>query len=77
MEGVRYSLIGLDILVTPEWQLKVLEANAPPSLSEGSDEHEISKAIKLQVQADFHRLVIVGLGADDAEHGGFVAVDGR
>lgn len=74
-DGLRYVVIGLDVIATADGQPKVLEANTPPSLSEGSDEPDVAKAIKLEVQEDLYRFLIVGLGRTEAEHGGFIEVD--
>jgi hypothetical protein len=58
LDGCRFSLIGLDVLITSAGQLIMLEANCPPSLFEVLD--DVAKAVKVEVQEDFYRFVRVG-----------------
>lgn len=70
LPDARYSLIGFDFILTPDRGVVVLEANAPPSLYEVID--DTAKAIKMEVQEDFYRFVVLGGGSEGAEQGGFV-----
>lgn len=70
MDGCRYSLIGLDTLIAQDGLPKVLEANCPPALFEVCD--ELTKEVKIEVQEDFYRFVVVGLGIDEEQRGGFL-----
>eukprot|EP00931_Biecheleriopsis_adriatica_P121971 TRINITY_DN97003_c0_g1_i1.p1 TRINITY_DN97003_c0_g1~~TRINITY_DN97003_c0_g1_i1.p1 ORF type:complete len:351 (+),score=66.02 TRINITY_DN97003_c0_g1_i1:43-1095(+) len=71
-EGLLYTLIGFDFIIDANKELIALEANAPPSLFEILD--ATAKDVKMEMQEDFYRFVILGGGKEPQDLGGFVPV---